>query len=143
MRKEKLTFISIGIVVGIVIGIVALSSIPAVVKTVVPTEKSFDATIWKNDRLREERFAMWQDLVSKHDLFGMSRRDLIALLGPADGETSDELSWNMGSEQQQGLLSTTKQKTLRIKLTDERVAGWGLSLGSATQFSIPADGKSK
>lgn len=143
MRKEKLTYISIGIIVGIVIGIVGLSSIPAVVKTIVPAAKPFDSTIWKNERLREERFAMWQDLVSKPDLFGMSRKDLIALLGPADGETSDELSWNMGSEQQLGLLSTTNQKTLRIKLKDERVESWGLSIGSATQFPVPSDSKSK
>lgn len=133
MRRDKVLFISIGVAVGILVAVASLFVFQAQLGNLQPTAKPFNSTIWKSYR-HSERNKMWFDLVSRHHLFGMSRKDLIGLLGQPDRETSGELFWEMGSESKLGPISTAQNNAFRVTLREERVEGWGLSLGSATEF---------
>lgn len=61
-----------------------------------PLPRQFDSKIWQTCSNHNIRYAMQGDLLKRHSVIGMSRDQLIELLGKPDGESKTELSWDLG-----------------------------------------------
>lgn len=65
------------------------------------THEKFDSELWKTANLNSEenvslRWDMMNDLRNKHKLVGMTKKEIIELLGDAGDTTSSEFSFYLG-----------------------------------------------
>jgi hypothetical protein len=54
--------------------------------------RKFDAELWKNPQRKQERVYMVRDLIGKHKLEGMTKAEVLNLLGQADSERDGDPS---------------------------------------------------
>ena len=85
MKKSTLWTIAIVVVLG-GSGFFALQPFP----------RPFDSKIWQTSSDHSVRYAMKTDLLKQHSVIGMTREQLINLLGKPDGASQTELSWDLG-----------------------------------------------
>jgi hypothetical protein len=61
-----------------------------------PAPKIFDSKAWQTCTDHSERYAMHADFLRRYKVVGMTKEQLIALLGKPDGVSDSELSWDLG-----------------------------------------------
>lgn len=61
-----------------------------------PIPLPFNSEQWKNCQQHSERYQMHTDFLRHHHVVGMSRDELVELLGKPDTDSAKELSWDFG-----------------------------------------------
>ena len=61
-----------------------------------PPDENFEATCWRTCENHSSRYAMHRDLLHSVHIIGMTKEQLLELLGPPDTADANRMSWNMG-----------------------------------------------
>lgn len=83
--------------------------------------RPFDQAVWKDAQRRAERFGMQQDLTRKHKLAGMTREQVVELLGEPENQSEDSLSWDMGRQ-----AGARQHKYLELKMKNGVVENYSI-----------------
>jgi hypothetical protein len=102
-RRVRMAAFAAGVILPVVIAGVALFGRPAWEERA--RARPFEATAWRKgggrDLMWPVRLSMVDDLLRSHDLRGLTRDQVTALLGPPDDETpfrDRDLVWRLGPE---------------------------------------------
>ena len=108
--------VAIGVLVVAVCAVVIFLILP-------PFPKHFDPKTWRTCESPSERYAMHQDFLNHHKVIGMTKEQLIDLLGPPNGDEKGVLTWNLG------VAAGADDNYLEFQLRDGKVVSfrvWGV-----------------
>ena len=84
-----------------------------------PAPRPFSSVAWASCFDRRERGAMYRDFLTHHHVVGMSKSELLQLLGKPDKEHNNVLSWSLGSS-----IFPSIDGYVHFKLKDDHVLYW-------------------
>jgi len=117
--------------IAIVLVLIAFGSYAVYVKLKEPRPIKFDSLQWKNvpqNSSVDTRYRMHKDLIAKYKLIGMTREEIIELLGPSSDLTSFkewDFNYILGPDPGMGI----DPVWLVIKLQNNRVAKYRIITG--------------
>jgi hypothetical protein len=94
-----------------------------IIPNIPPFPKPFNPQVWRKCLNPSERYAMHQDFLNHHNVIGMTKEQLIDLLGPPNGDEKGALTWNLG------VAAGADDNYLEFQLRDGKVVSfrvWGV-----------------
>ncbi|HEY9679063.1 MAG TPA: hypothetical protein V6C76_13725 [Drouetiella sp.] len=112
LEKAALLFLAVLFTLPATLLFMALGS--AITRSLPVSSKRFDRALWK---YHNARYAMIKDFLCNYELVGMSKNELLGLLGPPDeAENEPTLAWQLGAT------GGAPGRSLLIHLKDDKVS---------------------